>query len=130
MKLGNLLLASLLTLLVMPLAYSQAIHLTVDIPFAFTAEGKLLPAGHYEFTPETNNQVVRVQGPRKGTAVMALVITRIAGDIHTTANDAHIVFDKVGDSYTLSEIWAPGNDGFLMHVTKEKHTHHVINVPR
>jgi beta-xylosidase len=61
---------------------------------------------------------------------MALIQTRIAAGIHTSAQDAHIVFDKVGNSYLLSEIWAPGIDGYMLNVTKEKHEHMIVNTPK
>jgi hypothetical protein len=50
--------------------------------------------------------------------------------MHTTPEDAHIVFDVVGDKHMLSEIWIPGEDGYLLLATKGKHGHKVINIPR
>jgi hypothetical protein len=38
------------------------------------------------------------------------------------------VLDVVGDTDSLSEIWIPGDDGYLMPATKEKHGHKVIIV--
>ena len=57
------------------------------------------------------------------------VLTRLAAGIHTTKQDAHVVFDKVGDKYTLSEIWIPGIDGFVLNMIKETHEHKILNVP-
>lgn len=37
--------------------------------------------------------------------------------------EPHIVFDKIGERYFLSEVWLPGADGYLLHATNEKHTH-------
>jgi len=58
-----------------------------------------------------------------------LLKTRLAGGLYTTPKDAHVVFDKIGNAYVLSELWLPGEDGLLLHVTKEKHEHKVINSP-
>ncbi len=102
--------------------------LRANIPFQFVVEGKTLPEGEYNFIRnEGSFQVVSV---KKGPSAVALVITMLGGEIHTTPQDAHIVFDKVGDSYFLSEIWIPQMDGFLLNATKEKHEHRTINIPR
>jgi hypothetical protein len=104
--------------------------LKAKIDFQFTAGGKVLPAGDYEFRlDEGQVPVFRIQGQGK-TGALANVITRLAAEIHTTLQDAHVVFDKVGDTYTLSEIWIPGVDGFLLQITKGKHEHKVINIQR
>jgi hypothetical protein len=58
------------------------------------------------------------------------VQTRLGAAIHTTKQDSHIVFDKVGEVYTLSEVWIPGTDGWLLFSTKGKHEHKTIDVPR
>ena len=131
MKLGKLLLlSSVMLLLVVPFAHAQPTVVKARIPFAFTASGRELPAGEYMFTPNTNDEAIRVQGITNRRNVEALVLTRTAGQIHTSSQDAHIVFDKIGDKYILSELWPAGEDGFVMHVTKEHHEHHVVNAPR
>lgn len=100
-----------------------------NIPFQFMVEGKVLPAGQYTFTQGANGRTITIHGSDKAGA-LAPVLTRLGGEIHTTAADAHIVFDQLGDTYYLSEIWIPGEDGFLLHSTREKHTHRTVNVPR
>ena len=55
-------------------------------------------------------------------------MTRLSGEIHTTPQDAHLVFDKVGDTYLLSELWIPGKDGYLPQITKGAHEHIVLNI--
>ncbi len=103
--------------------------LKVDVPFPFQVEGKTLPAGAYEFKIDISADTVEVSAP--GTGAVALVITRLAAPPHPGSNEhAHIVFDKVGTTYTLSELWEPGTDGFLVHATKGKHEHHVIHVTK
>jgi hypothetical protein len=100
-----------------------------DIPFEFKAGGKALPAGHYEFTSDNQGKLVIVRSTPTGSSSSVMVITRMAAGIHTTPADAHIVFDKVGDTYTLSEIWVPGMDGFLLNALKSKHEHKIIDEP-
>ncbi|MEN6537665.1 MAG: hypothetical protein ABFD89_28695 [Bryobacteraceae bacterium] len=113
-----LLLSSLMLLLVVPFAHAQPTVVRARIPFAFTVSGRELPAGEYMFTPNTNDEAVRVQGLTNRINVGALVVTKTAGKIHTSAQDAHIVFDKIGDKYILSEIWPAEEDGLVMHMTE------------
>ncbi len=108
-------------------AYGQMESIKTTVDFSFSVGGKVLPAGQYEFSRSAEVLIFRVQGEGMNAAE-APVLTRLAGAIHTTPEDAHIVFDKVGDAYILSEIWIPGEDGFLLAVTKEPHEHIVINV--
>ncbi len=104
--------------------------LKAQIPFQFTAGSKLLPAGEYEFRIDYDASVVTVTSSSKGDTSIVVFLTRLAAAQHSTATDAHIVFDKVGDAYTLSELWEPNAEGVLVYATKGKHEHHVVHVPR
>ena len=126
----TVLLLSLMILLAAGFVYGDPLVVKASIPFAFKVEGKTLAAGQYEFTPDTNLSTIRVVGTGKSAVAVAPVMTRMAAGIHTTANDAHIVFDKVGDVFTLSEIWMPGQDAFMLHMTKEKHEHRIVDAPK
>ena len=119
---------SLLALLAMTLAYGQTLGVTAKIPFAFIASGKTLPAGQYAFVPEA--EVMRVVGTGKSAAIIVPIITRLGGAVHTSKQDSHVVFDEVGGICTLSEVWVPGEDGWLMFTTKGKHQHKTVDVPR
>ena len=99
----------------------------MNIPFQFTVEGKVFPAGRYDFTRNAGQDFIEIRAVAKGPAANALVLTRLAAGIHTTPKDAHAVFDKIGDTYTLSEFWIPNMDGFLLHIAKEKHEHKIID---
>jgi hypothetical protein len=102
------------------LAYAQN-ALVMDTTFAFSLGRTVYQPGKYELRPnsdESNFQIL----PAKGAASFAAVVTRLEKP-EPASSEAKVVFDKVGDAYFLSEIWIPGSDGYLMHVTKEKHTH-------
>jgi hypothetical protein len=121
----------LLAVLPVVSAYGQQqTQVKADIPFQFTAGGKVYPAGEYTFTGGggTQGEKFTILGPGNASGLV-VVLTRTAGGIHTTPEDAHVVFDVTGDTHTLSEIWIPGVDGYVLHVTKEKHTHKIVNVP-
>ncbi len=103
--------------------------MTADVPFPFQVEGKAMPAGSYEFSVDVRANQVRVHGGSPAVAALAPIITRLAANPHPGPQEhSHLVFDKVGDTYTLAELWRPGVDGFLVHITKGPHEHHVIHV--
>ena len=122
----KILVASLFLFSTVAATFAQK-SLQANIPFAFKVGDKQLPAGNYQFTRDTNDQSIRVVS-QKDSAV-TLVLTRLAAGIHTTPQDAHVVFDKMGEQYWLAEIWIPGIDGFDLHNMTEKHEHRIIDMP-
>ena len=105
--------------------YGQTV-VKAKVAFPFTVEGKALPAGQYVFTLQESGDVFRVVG--EGKDVMATVVTRLGGEMRSAPKGTHLVFDKVGELYLLSEIWVPGEDGFLLLATKGVHAHKTVNV--
>jgi len=97
---------ALMTLIVaftvaVPTVHAQSqIVMSANVPFAFSADGKQLPAGEYE---------VRDIGARatlietKDGNAKVLGIYQYAGP--SKAGETKLVFDKVGDHYFLREIW-------------------------
>ena len=129
MKTKIMLTVGLMALLVVAYGFGQRPALKVKIEFPFTVAGKVLPAGQYQFERDDAGQFFRVTSEAKNSA-MALIITRLAGAMHTTQGDSHFVFDVVGESYLLSEIWIPGEDGYMLASTKDKHDHKVLDLKR
>jgi len=131
MKTNILVSISLIVLLAATFGWAQPWSLRANIPFQFSVERMSLPAGQYDFIPTgTNDENIRIVSEKKGgPSGMALVQTRLGKGINTTPQ-AHLVFDKVGDTYFLSEVWFPGIDGYLLHSTKEKHEHRTVDAPR
>jgi hypothetical protein len=127
MKLRMFLAAAVVGGLCLVSGYGQLESIRATIDFPFIAAGKTLPAGQYEFSRDTRTLVIHVQGEGADAALVP-VLTLLAGAIHTTPEDAHIVFDKVGDTYILSELWLRGEDGFLLALTEGPHEHKVIDV--
>jgi hypothetical protein len=106
-------------------AYTQTeMALRVNIKFPFIVAGKTLPAGTYDIekSPPDNVRIRAALAPKTEAGVLALFITRIAGG-ETPMALHQIVFDRTGDQYYLSEVWLPGQDGYLVHATKGEHTH-------
>jgi len=119
-------LAAFLFLAASPKAFAQ-MDIKTNIPFSFEARGKLMPPGDYTVVIDRQEGMVTLHGPNRTDAVMQ-VLTTLAATPHSDAGDAHLIFDKVGDSYALSEVWEPGSDGLLLFATKGPHEHHVIHI--
>jgi hypothetical protein len=120
------LVASLFLFSMVTSSYAQT-SLRASIPFAFKVGDKQLSSGEYQFIWTANTQSIRVVSDKDSG--IAIVLTRLAAGIHTTAKDAHVVFDKVGEQYWLAEMWIPGVDGFDLHNMTEKHEHRIIDMP-
>ncbi len=95
----------------------------VNVPFQFTANHKVMQPGKYEITL-TDAAVISIV-PVKGPAIFVPTITRLAQH-GSPMVDAEVVFDKLENEYALSEVWLPGEDGFLVMDTKAPHKHHVL----
>jgi hypothetical protein len=106
-------------------AFGQSFQVRAQIDFAFDVDGKVLPAGTYDFIRDETASAFRVTDGSKNEA-MALVRTRLANLMPGMPNSASVVFDKIGDKYTLAEIWMPGEDGYALNVVKEKHEHRIV----
>jgi hypothetical protein len=126
MRTRNMLTASLIALLAVRSGYGQPRTVKATIPFPFTVEGKVLAAGEYTFARNDSGSEFTVTGTGKNL-VLAPILTRINGVMDKTQQHTHLVFDVVGDTHFLSEIWIPGEDGYVMLVTKGEHTHKVIH---
>lgn len=134
MKTKNLVAVGLTLLLAATYGFGQMQKiLKAKVPFQFTVDGKKsFPAGEYEFRYDTATDIFRVMGPDGPgqEAFTAKTMTWLAGDVHTDPTHppaAHVVFDNVGDIHMLSEIWFPGDVGYAIQLTKDKHNHTVVN---
>jgi hypothetical protein len=103
-------------------AFGQA-PFRAQIDFPFTVNGKALPAGIYSFIRDASVGVFRVADGKN--EAIAPILTRIASVMPSVSA---VVFDKVGDSYVLAEVWIPGEDGYVIAVTKASHEHKVVKV--
>lgn len=115
--------AALALMTVMPAFAADVV--IANVPFAFKAGAKSLPAGEYEFVLHPNDEVVAVSSTTnpKGPSSMVGVVTMLASP---TSGDARVVFDKVGGQYILSEVRQPEGEGILVQATKGRHEHHVV----
>ena len=103
-------------------------EVVANIPFKFVAAGKVQDAGAYGLRADVEQDAIELVPP-KGSGSVMMVMTRLVGP-EGRSPEGRLVFDKVGDTYTLSEVWFPGTDGFLVHATKETQTHHTTPLAR
>jgi hypothetical protein len=123
----RVLMVALLALVAVNIAYGADVVVKAQIPFQFTANGRVLPAGEYAFSIDYLSAIVMVRSEAKRTEIAVPFLTTMAQPAHSTASDSDVVFDKVGDKCTLSEIWTPGNVGVLVFATKGKHEHQIVH---
>ena len=98
---------------------------TADIGFKFIADGKTMPPGKYDLEVSNDSETFKLIPEGNGPDVFLLAITRLAAPEQPN-NDTRLIFDKVGTTYYLSEVWLPGEDGYLFYAAKEKHTHQIV----
>ncbi len=121
--------AVLLVLVIAAAGYGQEPKILAKLDFAFMVGNKALPAGDYQFIRDEAATAFRVTDGKKDHALLP-VITRVARSPLGNMPDSYLVFDVVSDKYILSEIWLPGDDGYLVATTKELHTHKVVPAKR
>jgi hypothetical protein len=105
-------------------AYAQS-QTQVNIGFAFLAGGKSMPAGEYAIERRPVGGLVlrpRQAGP---SSPVLTSISRLGR--HDKDPFAELVFDKTEGGMQLSEIWLPGEDGYLLLATSRDHQHVVVN---
>ena len=85
-------------------AQSTATLAKVNIPFAFQAGTKAMPAGIYQIDLESRNLIV-LHGPSQTVAYLVTndTIKRDAPD------HGNLLFARYGDTYFLRQIWTTGN---------------------
>ena len=86
------------------LAQSSAPLAKVNIPFAFQAGTKAMPAGMYQIDRESRNLIV-LHGPGQAAAYV-----ETSDAIKLQAPDhGNLLFARYGDTYFLRQIWTAGN---------------------
>ena len=82
-------------------------HVTVKVPFQFTAGNVTLPAGDYSFQEEHSGIVtISSLDTRKSVMVLTNADTSVAD-----ASEPRVRFEKVNGAYSLAEIEIAGEPG-------------------
>lgn len=99
-----------------PRAPAQAKELTVDIPFSFTVNNTVLPAGSYTlgFDSTSRNRLI-IQGRTRSIRALAFVQRGFIGE----GKEDGLIFHRYGGEYFLSEVgFDSALDGVSLPVTK------------
>jgi cytochrome c553 len=116
---------SIVTFLAVAPAFGQTgQRMQVKIPYEFTLNSKVLPAGTYTFSVTDVELGVR---SATGGVLHALIITRLSGPPQFF-RDGALVFDRTAGGRILSEVWMPGTDGMLLHSNPKNHSRQILLV--
>ncbi len=108
-----------------PTAFAQD-KLEVNIPFSYIVGRQTLPAGKYEFKVDYSGSTISIADLSTRRSEMANFLSTLDETNQSDASGPHVVFDKVGNTYWLSQLWLPGQGGILVYETKGEHTHHTV----
>jgi len=92
--------------LIVPATQAQSIMLKADIPFDFVVGERQLHSGEYH-VKQINSGTTLIQGKDAHSSVMVLTTTAQAAKISDVGK---LVFNRYGDQYFLSKIWAASSD--------------------
>ncbi len=129
MKPKTLVSAALIVLAIAAAGIGQENKLVVIVEFPFAVGDKTLPAGEYQFILDPTATAFRLTDGKKSLALIP-IITRIARQPFAGQPNAYLAFDVVQGVSFLSEIWFPGDDGYVVSMTKEDHAHRIVALKR
>jgi hypothetical protein len=81
-------------------SYAQSNGVQATVPFDFTVQNKLLPAGTYQLKQEHGSHVIQIRNRDKGVAALTIVDQ----DGNRSPKGGRLIFNRYGDQYFLSEI--------------------------
>jgi hypothetical protein len=80
----------------------------VDIPFEFSAGKTTLPAGVYSIKRLAGNNVTLQSKDCQSSVILNAPVTNNSTDPNAVE---HLVFERYGDQYALSQIWLTADTG-------------------
>ena len=115
----NLLRISIVAVLAAAAVFAQSsTRIQANIPFGFIVGAKAFPAGQYTVDRGPGSGVVAIKSADGKDGAMVLTMPRYST---VTRDTGRLVFHRYGDTYFLSEVWEPGNDGHqLSPATRER----------
>jgi mono/diheme cytochrome c family protein len=96
----------------------------MDVPFEFSVDSKVLPAGKYTFSVDTFGLAVTSATSGK---IHGSIVARLSGPAQFL-RDGALVFDRSGGGHALAEVWMPGIDGMLLYKSPNNHERTVLAV--
>jgi hypothetical protein len=97
---------TLVAWLMVPATQAQSIMLKANIPFDFVVGEKRLPSGEYH-VKSLNPVLTQIQSKDGHSTAIVLTTGMQAAKI---SDAGKLVFNRYGDQYFMSKIWAPSSD--------------------
>jgi len=88
-----------------------------NVPFAFTVQGRDMPAGEYVVAHDNYNAAVILKCQEHGVSV---IVPTNALESPNSRNTGKLVFHRYGGQYFLAEVWGDGRDGRQLLTTKQE----------
>ena len=95
-------LAALAVLLMATAAHAQSTKVAATVPFNFVAGDRAYPAG--EYTIGSDGVILKITNAEKTEVMLSQACESL-----TPSADTKLVFDSMGGSYFLRQIWVAGN---------------------
>jgi hypothetical protein len=95
----------------------------VNVPFAFSAGGKMLPAGQYTIGEATSGGFLLIRGNQPNSTALVLAVN--AGQ--STNDHAGVTFSRHGGAVVMSTVEIPGGSSYSL-VAPELKTAAVVSV--
>jgi hypothetical protein len=82
----------------------------VKVPFRFIVGGKLLPAGSYRISAQTQDAAILLISSFEQKSVAAFASTRAVANPSSTGGAVHVAFKNYDGQYFLAMVSMPGED--------------------
>lgn len=120
----NILLGGLMSFALTLSALASGIE--ADIPFAFRAGDRELPAGNYSFVVNGSANSVTLRGG--GGEIRLPVKTKLNGPAGALDFEGTVAFHRKDEVRVLSEVWIPAEGGLQVGALEGAQAHVVVNV--
>ena len=100
---GALMIIALALIVSVPMTQAQA-RAKANVPFEFSLNHQMMPAGNYEISSE-GNKLLEVRNLDNMKACLVIESVHVQASQTSEAPHAKLVFHRYGDQYFLAEIW-------------------------
>ena len=115
---GALMITALALIVSVPMTQAQA-RAKADVPFDFSLNRQMMPAGNYEISSE-GNKLLAVRNLDTMKACLLIESVRLQASQASEIPHAKLVFHKYDDQYFLAEIWDGSDLGIQIPESKRE----------
>jgi hypothetical protein len=96
---------------------SAQTSLTVDIPFAFSANNQQLPAGSY-WIRRQSEYFLSIRNVKTANTVVVMIYPENGGALES---HSRLVFDREGNHSYLTQVWTPDSNRYSKLTVRRRH---------